>query len=134
MFIVLHIFLYIMKILTACAGVYSAAFGVSMMNDYETPDDNYGTRIQGTKNKLDPKYKFELRVKHTRTYIIPEDSIRCTAITKKGERCACRRLQESDYCVRHNKKNNPKPITKIVQEKINEPIRRTLKNLYGLLK
>lgn len=121
-----------MDLLTLGAGVYSAAFGFSMLNGCETRDNNYGT-IKNQENKLKPKYKFEPRVKHTRTYIIPEDSKRCTEITKKGERCICRRLQESDYCVIHNKKFKPRPneVEKIVKK---EPISRTWKNLYGLMK
>ena len=77
-------------------------------------------------NQEEPKNKkYYKRVKHTRTYIIPEDCSRCTAITQKGERCQCRKLQESDYCVTHNKTFNPSPQ----EEKIKNPIRRTWKNL-----
>ena len=128
------------------AGLYSsikndnvpAAIGFSVLKDLQ---NNYETKKQcgaarqfnqeESKNK-NQEVKYYKRVKHTRTYIIPEDCSRCTAITQQGERCQCRKLQESDYCVTHNKKLNPSPII-VQEEKIKNPIRRTWKNLYGLL-
>jgi uncharacterized membrane-anchored protein YjiN (DUF445 family) len=110
----------------------SAAIGFSILKDlhnkeYEKHNNNYEQRVKHNNN-------YEQRVKHTRTYIIPEESVRCTSITKKGQRCMCRKLKESDYCVTHNNKFNSKLTAKIIQEeKIEKPINRTWKNLYGLI-
>lgn len=78
-------------------------------------------------------YTKYVKVKHTRAYNIPEDEKRCSAITKKGEQCACRKVQNSDYCVIHNKKFYPKPNEEDIVVKI-VPVRKTWKNLYGFIK
>lgn len=110
----------------------SAAIGFSILKDLHNKE--YEQRVKHNnkhEQRVKDNNKYEQRVKHTRTYIIPEESVRCTSITQKGERCMCRKLKESDYCVTHNKKFT---TTKIIQEeKIEKPIHRTLKNLYGLI-
>ncbi len=117
------------------AGMYSSlvnnniptAIGCAIMRDAFTENNDNNRESKNKKPTNYPK-----RVKHTRTHNIPEDSKRCTAITKKGEQCMCVRLQESNYCVTHNKKFKPRQIQEqTIQE---EPIRKTWKNLYGLLK
>lgn len=129
------------------AGLYSSiinqnsasAVGFSILKDLhnEKQTNQYEQRVKDNnkyEKSLKDYSKYEQHVKHTRTYIIPEDNVRCTSITQKGERCMCRKMKESDYCVTHNKKFNPKPTTKIIQEeKIEKPIHRTWKNLYGLI-
>lgn len=106
----------------------SAVIGLSVMKDLQ---NNKSEKINDKYEK--PNNIYKPRVKHTRTYIIPEDNFRCAAFTQKGERCMCRKLKESDYCVTHNKQFNPKPITKNQEEKIEKQIGRTWKNLYGLI-
>ena len=127
------------------AGVYSSllsgniplAVGYAIMKDSFTEKNKNNHKTENSNSeKIDiyskhikkPKY-----IKKTRTHTIPEDSERCISITKKGERCVCRKLQDCDYCVIHNKKLKPILIyeEKIVKEK---PIRRKWYNLYGLLK
>ena len=106
-----------------------AAIGFSLMNEvFKDKNGNTHENNHTPRNEI-PRHLHHKR--HKRTYNLPEDSKRCISITKKGERCACQRVQESDYCVTHNKLNKPPPIQ---EEKIvKEPIRRTWRNFYGLL-
>ncbi len=88
------------------AGLYSsiinhnvpAAIGFSIMkdlhNDKHVKHNNKHEKHNDKHEKHNNDYEqhnndYEQHIKHTRKYIIPEDIIRCTAITQKGERCAC---------------------------------------------
>ncbi len=77
------------------------------------------------------------RVKRTRKFNVPEDSERCTAITKKGNQCMCHKMKETNYCITHNKQLNKTQIQDQIQEEQivkEKSICRSWKNLFGLLK
>lgn len=119
------------------AGMYTSlmndnrtgAMGYAMLkdlNNQSNPSNNYERGQYKFKSVIDDTK--EPRIKQTRIYNIPEDSKRCSKITKQGEQCKCSRLKESDYCVIHKPKEIKDPP--VVEAK---PIPKTWKNLYGLL-
>jgi hypothetical protein len=126
---------------SAITGPIPSAIAYTILKDgfKDKKENNYKTITKKSEKNYTHK-----RVKHTRTYTIPDDSNRCTSITKKGERCMRHKLQDSDYCVTHHtiiKSNNTQEENIDKEENIKEKnilqensIPRTWKNLYGLLK
>lgn len=128
-------------------GNTEAAIGYSMMNShsmlnscsrnnrYKNPNrhKNKNQEIENDEFKNKPVKK--TRVKKTRAYSTPDEEFRCTANTLKGERCLCRKIKTSNYCVFHDKINNPILITNTINVQNEEKkVHKTWRNLFGLLK